>query len=1159
MNGVTALRELLLRAVRRRAVQVAAAAVVAYALLGFLLLPWLAQRAVPRFAHDTLQREASIGAVRFNPFLFRLEADDFRLQEADGQPLAGFRHLLIDFEFSSLFRWAWTCADIQLDGLDLLIDRDPEGRNNLALLAASVAAEPAAPEPKATTAPTRLLLQRIALSDGVITYRDRAGAAPAEYVLQPVALELKNVTTLPERNGAYVLRANLPQGGSVQVQGEVTLQPLAARGELGIKGFRPATLWGFLRDRVRLAEPEGTVEFQTGYRFILGEGGPQLELERMQLQVAGLDVREPQATVPLLALQTFEIRDGRFDLRGHKAELPRIVASNGRVSAVLAEDGAVNWLRLLVTDDKPVAGPTRSGGASSGEPWHLQFGATQLDRIALSLGDHSRSVPVQLEVGSLGATFGTDIRIADDTTVVVDSIGLQLHEIRLVPIGATEPLAVLGEFGLENGSVDTGRHEVAIDRVRLHSGLTRLDRDADGRVGLLAALASGAVRTGAPADPANGPAGPEWHFRLDTLQLDDYGVGISDRSVQPALAYDLQGISATVKGISNAAQAPASFEARLRVAQGGILTATGSFVADGSAARARLELDQLALVPLQPLLAQQARLDLKAGSASASIDLDYAPGAGAPVLRAAGTARIDDLRIDEAIDGDHLVAWKTLAADGIDYTSEPGKLVIKELHLTAPDARVEIFRDRSVNLGKAFEQGDAHAGKPKPTAAAAQRPAAQRPAEQRPAEQRPAEQRPVLVSITRVRVEKGIVDYSDQSLVLPFAAKIRDFKGVVTGITSDPAGRARLDFEGRVEDYGSARINGTLALFAPKRFTDIRTRFSNVDMPPLSPYSGTFAGRRIASGKLSLDLQYRIEDGKLEGDNKILLERFTLGEQIESADALNLPLDLAVALLTDSQGRIDIAVPVTGEMDNPQFSLSGVIGQALVRMLTRIITAPFAALANLLGGSAEQASVIAFDPGSYALAPPQQEKLVAVGKALAERPQMKVVVGGRYDPRADGLALRDVSVRRELAAELDVKLAADEDPGPVAFDDARTQRALEKLLKARAGEQAVDEFQAGYQRGTGETVKRVNPLLALVGQASAGLAFYEDLFRHLVEIHPLADADLQALAGQRAAAMAQSLISDAGIDAPRVETGPVESVGKSGQDQVESALSLGVR
>src|SRR5690606_32269137 len=220
----------------------------------------------------------------------------------------------------------------------------------------------------------------------------------------------------------------------------------------------------------------------------------------------------------------------------------------------------------------------------------------------------------------------------------------------------------------------------------------------------------------------------------------------------------------------------------------------------------------------------------------------------------------------------------------------------------------------------------------------------------------------------------------------------------------------------------------------------------------------------------------------------ILLERFTLGEPVESPDALDLPLDLALALLTDSRGRIDIAVPVSGDMDNPEFSLGGVIGQAIRRMLTRIVTAPFAALGSLFGGG-EQANAVAFEPGSERLSPPQQEKLANVGKALNERPQLKVIVGGRYDTAQDGAALRSLRVRRELAAALDVKLAPDEDPGRVACDEARTQRALQKLLEARAGNGAVEAFQADYEKRTGQPVKRVNPMLALLGQASPDHAF----------------------------------------------------------------------
>lgn len=1156
------LRLVLLSILRRRDVRIGAIALAVYALLGFLLLPYAVEHYLPKYARETLQRQASIGAVRINPFLFKVEADDFRLQEQDGRPIAAFRHLLVDFEFASLFRWAWTFKDIRLEGLDLLIDKDPEGRINLAALAESFpkgAEPPAAEDDK----PVRLLLQHVALIDGALTYSDRSVSKPASTTLKPVTLELHNLATLPERNGSYALSFELASGGSVYHQGNISLQPFAAEGDVSVQGVRPEAYWGFLSDKLRLAEPQGTLVFQMHYRYWLDRDVPRLNLQAMQLHVAGLDVREPDAQMPLLALEALEVKDGQFDLGSRTLSLPQITLRNGRVSAALARDGSVNWQRLAVAGDKPAA-TAPEPQAPAAESWHIQAHATRLENIAVRFDDRSRATPLSVDVGQLGASARTDITIGKDTAVTVDAIAVQLARLALGQAGAAEPLATLGEVRLDGGSVDTGKREARIAQVTLRDGQTRIDRDAQGHARLLTAFA-GAGDGAAAKGTAAASGGPAWRFKLDTLQLDGYRVGFSDQSLQPALAYDLEGIAVTLKDLSNAAQTPANFEAALRVAQGGTLSANGSFAADGSSAKAQVKLEQVALAPLRSLLARHALLDLKAGAASTVLDLDYAAGDTTPVLRATGTANIADLLINEEIGGDRFIAWKTLTAEGIDYASAPGKLDIKEIRLTAPSAKVQIFKDRSVNLGKVFEKGAKAGAAPAPESAGA-KPAAEAakpaPAEEKPApaaEKQAAGGQTFPVTVGRVRVEKGVVDYSDQSLVLPFAAKIRDFHGAVTGIASDPKSRAKLNFEGRVEQYGSAKVSGSLAPFAPKQFTDIRTEFRNIDMPPFSPYSATFAGRKIASGKLSLDLEYKIDDGALAGDNKILLEKFTLGEPIESPDALDLPLDLAVALLTDSQGRIDVAVPVTGDMNSPKFSLGGVIGQAVVRMLTKIVTAPFAALGNLLGGSGEQANAIAFEPGSAQLSPPQQEKLVNVGKALAERPQLKVVVGGRYDPESDGEALRSERVRRELATELDVKLAPDEDPGPVAFDDAHTQRALEKLLETRAGDKAADEFQAQYEKASGQPVKRVNPVLALVGQESPDNAFYEALFKHLVEIHPLEDADLQALAQRRADVVAQALVTNAGIDQSRVGTGKVEAGGSNRDKLVDTQLSLDVQ
>ncbi len=1128
-----------------RLFRVGALSLVLYALVGFLLLPYLVERYVPDYVDETLQRQASIGHVRINPFLLRVEISDFSLQESDKRPIAAFRQLLIDFELSSLFRWAWTFADIRLEGLDLLIDNGPNHRLNLVELADSFPPGEA-PSADDDNRPARLLLMQIALVDSAFTYSDRSGKTPASITLKPVNLELKNLSTLPERNGPHALSADLPEGGKLNVEGEVTLHPLAATGTLGIQGFKPASIWNFLRDSIRLAEPQGVIDLQLGYRFSHAKGKTRFSAQGLQLHAAGLDVREPAAQEPLLALETLDVKDGQFDLDTRALSLPRLELRNGRVGVALAADGTVNWQNLTVAESAPASPAASPKPPEAAAPWRIQLGATQLDNIAVQVTDHNRPTPLALDVGQVGASLKADINIGDTTTVTANDIALKLAKLALTPIEESEPLATLAEFQLDGGRVDTGNREVGISQVTLRGGNTRIERDAQGTTRLFAAL-SGAKDTGAEVTATAAAEQSAWRFKLDALQLEAFHVDYAHLSLQPALAYTLEDITATLKNLSNDVQTPVSFEAALRVAQGGALTANGSFAPDGSSADVKLKLDHIALDPLHSLLAQHAALVLKNGAASAETDLEYRLEPAGPLLRAKGTAHVTDLLINETAGGDRFLSWKSLAADGIDFASRPGRLNIKDVSLVAPGAKVHIFEDRSVNLGKVFTTG-ATASSPTPPKQPAQ-----------PPERADAAEQAFPVKVARVRVEKGIVDYSDESLVLPFAAKIRDFHGTVSGITSDPASRAKLALEGRVEEYGQAKVSGALSPFAPARFTDIRTEFRNIDMPPLSPYSATFAGRKIASGKLSLDLEYKIDDSALAGDNKILLEKFTLGEPVDSPDALDLPLDLAVALLTDSQGRIDVAVPVTGDLDNPKFSLGGVIGQAVMRMLTKLITAPFSALGGLLGGSGELSNAIAFDPGSVQIQPPQQEKLVNVGKALRDRPQLKVIVGGRYDPERDGVALRTQRVQRELATELDIELAPDEAPAPAAFEFAQTQRALEKLLEVRAGDNAIDAFQSQFEQQSGQAVERVNPVLALIGQESPDHAFYAALFDRLVELHPLAEADLKALAQRRAELVAQALVTDAGVDKQRVDIGSVETAKGARDNQVETTLALDVQ
>src|SRR5256885_2602453 len=229
-----------------------------------------------------------------------------------------------------------------------------------------------------------------------------------------------------------------------------------------------------------------------------------------------------------------------------------------------------------------------------------------------------------------------------------------------------------------------------------------------------------------------------------------------------------------------------------------------------------------------------------------------------------------------------------------------------------------------------------------------------------------------------------------------------------------------------------------------------------------------------------------------------------LGEQVESPGAMKLPLDLALAILPDADGRIDIALPVRGNVDNPEFNYGHVIWEALVTVIKRVATAPFRALGALFGGGrgGEKLEAIEFEPGRDVVLPPEREKLKHVGEVLGKRPQLKLTVHGGYDAKLDGEALRALRVRHGLAQRLGVKLKPGEDPGPVAFDDAKTQRALEALLTERGGGKAVGEVVAQYERSSGKKADRANRVLALVGRGGGSGGLYEALYQRLRGVTP---------------------------------------------------------
>jgi uncharacterized protein involved in outer membrane biogenesis len=1114
-----------------------------YALAGFFLAPWLVGRQVPRYVEEQLQHQASLGRVRINPFTFTFEVKEFRLQDGAGEPLLEFARLFVDFEVESIFRRAWTFADISLETpvLHLLIDE--QGRLNLARFLEML---PEKEEPPDET-PARFFLKHSALSGGTMHFADHSGSAPVRTTFAPVAVEFNEISTLPERSGAYALTALLPEGGSLGWQGEISLAPLASHGTLTIADFQPAALWKFFQGRVNLAAPAGLAQLSFSYRFAHQQGETALVVDPLNFSLQGLVLQEKGRDASLLHLESVEAAGASFDLAERRLHFPRISLRGGELAAAMDRGGVLDWQKLPASasrtgESEGAAGAnTKAAAEVLGEekPWQLAVDSFAIDSLALHYADESRGAPFLLDVEDAALSLAVQAEVgAGPARVLVSDFSLYLQGISNREPTVGEPLWAMAGLRLDGGSLDLAQRRLRVESLALAGGSARLLRDARGAIRQVQVLGGD---SGEPADKsreeAGDPQGEPWNFALERLELADFTLDYVDQAFRPALEYGLRDLGITVAGIDSEGKAPMRVAARARVAQGGSLEAEGTLAQGAGEAAGQVKVSRLNLKPLEPLLVEHLLLRLASGNFSLNSRISYRTGKNGPAIKAGGSVAVNGLLLNESETGERFLAWKELAVSGIDFSLAPDRLAIREVKLLEPGAKIVIFKDRSANLGKIVREKAEEPGSGKTAAAGKQ-----------------AAPKPFPLSVERVRLEKGVVDFADLSLVLPFAARIEKFGGTALNITSRPAGRTTLQFSGQVGEFGQANVDGSLAPLNPRGFTDIKVVFRNVELAPMSPYTATFAGRRIADGRLDLDLGYRIEESELLGDNKVLLKNFTLGERVESPGALRLPLDLAIALLTDSQGRIDLAVPVRGNVDSPEFSYGHLVWQAVLNLLNRIVTAPFRALGALFGSGAQQPDTVFFTPGQAEPAPPEREKLRKVAEVLGQRPQLALTVHGAFARDLDGTALRSLAVRRVLAQRLGVKLAPEEDPGPVAFDNGKSQRALE----AMAGSASLAEFEKGFAEKAGRKARRANPALVLLGRGSDDLDFYRALFHHLVEAEPLAEEKLQALAGARRDEVIRELGQGDGLGPERLLAGTVaEAEAKDGS--VPLKMELGAR
>ncbi|MGB6055117.1 MAG: DUF748 domain-containing protein, partial [Burkholderiaceae bacterium] len=679
------------------------------------------------------------------------------------------------------------------------------------------------------------------------------------------------------------------------------------------------------------------------------------------------------------------------------------------------------------------------------------------------------------------------------------------------------------------------QRRASAEQLALDGATLAVQRDRDGRIDLLTAFGSEPEtetktkhakkesRKETAKEAAPPPGG--WQLALRHLKLAQSELRFSDAMAaaqnngkpaqQQFSKIDLAIDDIALRVDDGAIHAePLPLSLKLVHNQHGRLAVQGKLSLQPLGAELQIEAQGLDIPAFQPYFADRSNAAVNRGALNANGKLAFQMPADRP-LRASynGSLALTGVRTRDRLTGDDFARWKTLAISTVDAriggNRTPLRLVLGDVALSDFYARIIVNANGRLNLQDIIATPGV--GETAPTMSLTQvAPAAEKPAPGAvktapvPANEKEQAGPKPLIRIDRIKLQGGNINFTDNFIQPNYSANLTGMAGSVSQLASDAKGPADVALQGKLDGDAPVEINGKVDPLGDQLYLDLAASARGIELTRLTPYAAKYAGYAITKGKLSADVKYHIENGKLEAQNNLFLDQLTFGDKVESPDATKLPVLLAVALLRNSRGEIDLHLPVSGSLSDPEFSVGGVIAKALVNLLAKAVTAPFSLLAAAFdgGGGDAELSYVEFQPGTSAVSADAGKKLDTLAKALKDRPALKLEITGRIDPATDRDGARRLWLQRQLRRQ--------------KIEDLRNQGSAVQMRDVVI---KPDEYEK-YLKRAYQAAKFDKPRNLIGLTKSLPVADMEKL---MLEHAPVDEDDLKELADQRASAVKRYL------------------------------------
>ncbi len=589
-----------------------------------------------------------------------------------------------------------------------------------------------------------------------------------------------------------------------------------------------------------------------------------------------------------------------------------------------------------------------------------------------------------------------DFSLAQERVMKLRDGVLQLRGIKVRERTTREAVVDLPALDITGVQVDALAQKAAAASIVLTGGQVRARREKDGSINLVAMLqppgGPAAPAASPPATPSSPPAKlPD--VTIGEFALKDFSVRLDDLAASRPTQLALNAMQLSVKNITLAEGAEMPLQLAFDWSPKGTVRLDGTVVRSPLKAKLKTELAAFELLPLSPYLEEFVNARITGGVIAAQLDVDASLPDSQPLAASiAGDVTVEKLGVVDGIQKEELAGFAALRLRGLRASTAPEtSLTIEEIQLAGPLARVIVDSDGALNLATIAKTRPAvvAAGSPPPD------PNAATPGT-----------RPPKIEIGKVVVTEGDFRFTDRSLKPNASMAITQFGGTISGLSSTNPAKADVDLKALVDGAGPVAITGKLDPLGARTAVDLKVDFKNVDLLPLSPYSGKYAGYELARGKLAVDVKMVVDGPKIDATNVITLHQFTFGSPVQSPEATKLPVRLGVALLKDADGKIVIDVPIQGSTEDPEFRIGRVVLRVVVNLLTKAAVSPFALLGSAFGGGGDELGFQEFTPGSAEIQESERKKLETMVQALQNRPALAVDFEGSYDAAADTHALK---------------------------------------------------------------------------------------------------------------------------------------------------------